>query len=210
MRSRAVIPLCAAAVVLATAVAAVYPNSYLISLHTYAMLPLGACITVVLAWQALAPGWRFLVPRRGNILAAIRTWLVLCVTVVTLAVTICALANSVLRGETDAATIVSLLRSGLLWLILGTAGVLGALWFTVRYGVGWALGATVIIMILGITLGGDVLADTWLWVLGPTAWPLSADTPARFVIACGLGLFAVVAAWTLSRKALTTVTARGR
>lgn len=209
MRSRAVLPLCAAAVVLAIAVAAVYPNSYLLGLHTYAMLPLGACIIAVLAWQALTPGWHILVLRRGNIPTAVRTWLVLCVTVVTLAVIICALANSVLRGETDATTIVSLLSSGLLWLILGTVGVLGALWITVRYGVGWALGATVIITILGITLGGDILAGTWLWVLGPTAWPLSADTPTRFVIACGLGLFAVVAAWTLSRRALTTVTARG-
>jgi len=209
MRSRAVIPLCVAAVVLAATVAVVYPNSYLLGLHTYAMLPLGACIIVVLAWQALTPGWRILVLRRGNIPAAVRSWLVLCVTVVTLVVTLCTLVNTVLRGETDPATIVSLLRSGLLWLILGTAGVLGALWLTVRYGVGWALGATVIIMILGITLGGDILADTWLWILGPTAWPLTADTPARLALAAMIGLLIAAATWLLSGRALRTATARG-
>ncbi|AOS62214.1 ABC-2 family transporter permease [Actinoalloteichus hymeniacidonis] len=209
MRSRAVIPLCAAAIVLAIAVAAVYPNSYLLGLHSYAMLPIGVCVVAVLTWQTLTPGWRILVLRRSNVLASVRTWLVLCVTSVTLAVTFGALANSVLRGDPDPATIMSLLRSGMLWLMLGTAGVLGALWISVRYGTGWALGATVVITTLGITLGGDVLAETWLWILGPTAWPLTADTPARLAIAAPIGLLMATAMWLLSGRALRTATARG-
>ena len=209
MRSRAVLPLCAAAIVLAIATAVVYPNSYLLGLHTYAMLPLGACVIAVLTWQAVLPGWRVLVLRRGTVPAAVRTWLVLCATTVSLLVTIAALANATRRGESEPATLLTIAQTGALWLVLGAAGALGALWVTVRFGVGPALGAAVILTILGVTLGGDVLADTWLWVLGPTAWPLSADTPARFVLAILIGLVIAVAAWLAGGHALRKAPADG-
>ncbi|MFD1718542.1 hypothetical protein [Georgenia deserti] len=208
VRSRAIVPLCAAAVLLAIVTAAVYPNSYLLGLHTYAMLPFGACIVAVLTWLALAPGWKVLMLRKATVPAAVQTWLLLCVSTVSAAVTATALANAVRRGHGDAASLLAITQSGVLWLILGAAGVLGALWLTVRFGVGWALGATVILTTVGITLGGDVLADTWLWILGPTAWPLSADTPQRFMIAALIASAFAVLTWLLSTRAMRNAPAR--
>jgi ABC-2 type transport system permease protein len=202
MRSRAVRRLCAAAILLATATAAVYPNSYLLGLHTYAMLPLGGCVITVLTWQALAPGWRVLLLRKATVPAAVRNWLLLWVSFVSVAVTVIALANAARHGHGDAASLLAVAQSGVLWLILGAAGTLAALWMTVRFGAGWALGSVAILTIIGVTVGGDVLADTWLWILGPTAWPLSADTPQRFLVAALTGsAFAVLTA-LLSTRAM--------
>ncbi|WP_367404853.1 hypothetical protein [Kocuria marina] len=208
MRSRAVMPLCAAAILLAVATAAIYPNSYLLGLHTYAMLPLGACVIAVLTWQALTPGWRVLILRKATVPAAVQAWLLLWVSFVSVAVTVTGLANAVLRGHGDAASLLAITQSGVLWLVLGIGGTLGALWLTVRFGAGWALGAAVILIIVGVTLGGDILADTWLWILGPTAWPLSADTPQRFLIAALAGSAFAVLAWLLSTRAMRNAPAR--
>lgn len=208
MRSRAVMPLCAAAILLAVATATIYPNSYLLGLHTYAMLPLGACVIAVLTWQALTPGWRVLILRKVTVPTAVQTWLLLWVSIVSVAVTATALANAVRRGHGDAASLLAITQSGVLWLILGIAGTLGALWLTVRFGAGWALGAAVILTIVGVTLGGDVLADTWLWILGPTAWPLSADTPQRFLIAASIATALAVLGWFMSRQAMRKAPAR--
>lgn len=209
MRSRPILPLCGAAVALSIATAVVYPNGYLLGLHTYAVLPLGACIAAALAWQTLEPGWRILVLRRRGIYSAVQTWLLLCVTAVSIIVTLLTLANTVLRDGTDPSVVVPVIRAGALWLILGATGILGALWVVVRYGIGWALGASAILIIVSATLGGDVLANTWLWVLGPIAWPLSADTPARFAIAAIVGISAAIGAWMLSGRSLRNATARG-
>lgn len=209
MRSRPVLPLCAAAIALSIATAVVYPNGYLLGLHTYAVLPLGACITAALTWQTLSPGWRILVLRRSSIYSAVQTWLLLCVTSVSIIVTLLTLANTVLRDGADPSVIVPVIRAGTLWLILGAAGILGALWVIVRYGIGWALGASAVLIIVSATLGGDVLANTWLWILGPIAWPLSADTPTRFTIAVIVSISAAIGAWMLSNRSLRQATARG-
>lgn len=208
MRSRAVMPLCAAAILLAVATAAMYPNSYLLGLHTYAMLPLGACVIAVLTWQAVLPGWRVLILRKATVPTAVQAWLLLWVSFVSVAVTVTALANALLRGHGDAASLLAITQSGALWLILGIAYTLGALWITVRFGAGWALGAAVILIIVGVTLGGDILADTWLWILGPTAWPLSADTPQRFLAAALIASAFAVLTWLLSTRAMRNAPAR--
>lgn len=209
MASRPVLPLCAAAIVVGVITAIVYPNTYLTGLHTYALLPLGACIVAVLTWQTLAPGWHVLVLRRSTIPGGVQSWLILCVSIVTLVMMAAGFANAVLREHTDSATLLEFAGTGMLWLILGAAGTLSALWLTVRLGAAWALGTTVILTVLGITLGGDVLAETWLWVLGPTAWPLSADTPERFAVAIGVGVLVTVITWFGSIHALRNAPARG-
>lgn len=210
MRGRPVLPLCLAALALCTAIALIYPVNYLMGLHTYVLLPLGACVVAGLLWQTLAPGWRLFMLRSTNAPAAVHTWLVACVSSVTFVVTVLALVNTLLRGGagSDPDAIMQVLGTGLLWLILGAAVALGSLWLTVRYGLGWALGAVVILTVTGVTIGGDVLSGTWLWVLGPTAWPLSADTPGRFALAAGVGLLAAAAVWVLSRKALRNAPSR--
>ena len=206
MRGRPVIPLCLAAIVASTVVAVVYPPSYLLGFYTYALLPLGACVVAVLLWQTLVPGWRLVVLHGANLPRAVQAWLLGCVTAVTLVVVILTYMNTALHG--DSAEITTVVRAGVLWLLLGAAGSLGALWITVRYGMARALGAAAVLVIVGATFGGDVLADTWMWVLGPTAWPLSADSPSRFVLAGSIGIIAILAGWFASARAMRTATAR--
>lgn len=206
MRGRPVIPLCLAAVVTSAGIAVVYPSSYLLGFHTYALLPLGACVVAVLLWQTLVPGWRLAVLHGTNLPRAVQSWLLGCVTAVTLVVTILTCLNTALHGDT--AEIPTVVRTGVLWLLLGVAGSLGALWITVRYGMAWALGATAVLVIVGATFGGDVLADTWMWILGPTAWPLSADSPSRFFLAGSIGIIAALAGWFASTRAMHTATSR--
>lgn len=211
LRGSPVLPLCAAAAALCVVTAVVYPVGYLFGLHTFALLPIGACVTAVLLWRALAPGWRLLVLRRSGMPAAVQLWLVGCVSAVTALVFALALLNTALRGSpaVEPAAYWEVLRAGTLWSVLGPACGLGALWLAVRYGSGWALGAVVVVAVVSATFGGDVLADTWMWLLGPAAWPLSADTPGRFVTACALGALVALAGWALSLRALRTAESRG-
>lgn len=201
MRGRPVLALSVAAIGLCTAIAIAYPQNYLLGLHTCALLPIGVSVAAVLLWQSIAPGWRLLVLRRSAVPAAVRLWLVVCVSCVTGVVAALAIVSALLHGS-DTAGVVDTLRSATLWLLLGAGGALGALWATVRFGTGWALGGAVVAVVVGATVGGDVLADTWLWVLAPTSWPLIADTPARFATAVSVVLVAASALWMSSGRAL--------
>jgi len=209
MRGRAVLPLCAVAIVLSIVTAAVYPNTYLLGLHTYTLLPLSACIVAVLTWQSLAPGWRLLVIRPFNTPAAVRWWVLLCISGITTTVLLSAIANALRRGEGTVDALIAIARSGALWFVLGEAGTLAALWVTVRFGAGWTLGGSVILCVVGVTLGGDVLAASGLWIVAPTAWPLSADTPGRFAVAVSFGVVIAVIAWIGCGRAMITAARRG-
>ncbi|MEU3020868.1 hypothetical protein ABZ635_26180, partial [Nocardiopsis sp. NPDC007018] len=172
LRGGPVVPLCLGAAALCLVTAAVYPVGYLLGLYTFALLPIGASVTAVLLWGLLAPGWRLLVPRRPGMPEAVQVWLIRCVGAMTALVIALCLIPPVLSGGPAAHTVSSeVLRAGALWLILGTACGLGALWLTVRHGPGWALGATSVVVVVSATFGGDVLAQTWMWLLGMIGGP---------------------------------------
>ena len=68
-----------------------------------------------------------------------------------------------------------------------------------------ALAFTIVGTIVSVTLGGDVLAKTFLWLLAFPTWPMNADSPGRYTVAALLTLLiAVAGSWASARSLRTT------
>lgn len=67
----------------------------------------------------------------------------------------------------------------------------------VSYGVGLTIAWSIFITVLSATLGGDILAESILWVVALPAWPEIADTPERliFAVITELLVFSLTARW---------------
>ena len=83
-------------------------------------------------------------------------------------------------------------RFGVLAVIAGTVLTLAALAVTVRFGVMWTLAATILVTIVSATIGGDVLAESFLWIAAVPAWPVTA-TGLRGWVALAVGAILLAA-----------------
>lgn len=158
-----------------------YDPSVRAGLFTYAILPVGAGLLPVLVWPQLRPAWSLMQIEHPRVRGALLGWLLIVVVLVALIAT--AFGGSM---PIDSA------RRFLLAVLIGGAMAFISLAVTVRWGVGWALALTLVVTIFSATIGGDVLADSALWIIAPTAWPETATSPMRFLIALvvGAALFA--------------------
>lgn len=206
LRGRGIGILCATALLLCLAAALVYRPAAVIGLYSFLLLPAGAVLLASIAWLTLAPGWRLLLVRSQRVTTALLAHLLTCVTVVTLGVW--ALAAAFDTTADDAMGLNRVAAAGLLCLLLGAAQTVASLWLAVRLGPGWALGLGIGGIVVSATFGGDVLAASPLWLLGPTGWPLTADTPARVLIAAVVCAGAIGVFWTLATRALRTAPLR--
>jgi len=59
----------------------------------------------------------------------------------------------------------------------------------IRFGIWSSLALTIIGTIVAVTVGGDVLAKTILWLIAFPAWPMNADSPGRYAYAAIITLF---------------------
>lgn len=91
---------------------------------------------------------------------------------------------------------------GWLWLVTGTVMGLLALVLSVRVGLGLAIGIGVVWTVVGVTLGGDVLASTWMWLLALPVWGGPAYTPMRQLIATAICVPLAALLIALLRRAL--------
>ena len=66
---------------------------------------------------------------------------------------------------------------------------------------GAALVAMIVWTIVTILIGGDVLAESFLWVIAPLAWPETAIPVQRFIIAMPLAALGCVVSWYVVRVA---------
>lgn len=206
LRGRGIGILCATALLLCLAAALVYRPAAIISFHSFLLLPAGAVLLASIAWLTLAPGWRLLLVRSQRVTTALLAHLLTCVTVVTLGVWALAAVFNLTTAHPMASG--ELAAAGLLCLLLGAAQTVASLWLAVRLGPGWALGLGIGGIVVSATFGGDVLAASPLWLLGPTGWPLTADTPARVLIAAVVCAGAIGVFWTLATRALRTAPLR--
>nr|VDG62254.1 lantibiotic protection ABC transporter permease subunit, MutE/EpiE family [Streptococcus thermophilus] len=154
---------------------------------TFLILPVGTGVLPALVWPRLHPAWALMQIEHPRVRSALCTWCVAVVVLVTLV--------AVLTGTPAA--------GGLLALLVGTAMVLFALFVTARFGVAWTLALTIIWTIFGVTIGGEVLAETPLWILAPQAWPYTATTPLRFAVAAVLAAALAAGSWATARWQLT-------
>lgn len=188
----AVLPLTIAVVALLTAVAIVYPPSYVSGAYTFVLLPLGAGLLPVITWPILASAWRVSVAENFHVRQAFLLWQAVLGTCLGLVAAVAHVAAG--GGLVDTA------RMTVLWVMVGILLATAATALIIRFGVGACVAATVVWTVLSITLGGDVLAHTVLWVVAVPAWPETATTPSRLVgavIALALGI-AAAAWWALA------------
>lgn len=168
------------------------------ALFTYLILPVGAGLLPVLVWPQLRPAWPLMQIEHPRVRAALLGWLLIVVTLVAL-----------VAAATSGATLIDAARRLLLAVLIGGAMALFSLAVTARWGVGWALGWTLFATIFSVTIGGDVLAESALWVIAPTAWPETATTVARFAIACVAGALLFAGSAGLAHRQLRGPQGRG-
>lgn len=154
-----------------------YPEDVRRALFAYAILPVGAGVLPTLVWPRIRPAWALMQVEHPRVGAALMGWF-------TSTVALVCLFAGVVTGSA---------RFGALSLVAGTVLVLAALAVTVRFGVMWTLAATVLVTIVSATIGGDVLAESFLWIAAVPAWPVTATGPRVWVaLAVGAGLLAAL------------------
>ena len=154
-----------------------YPEDVRQALFAYAILPVGAGVLPTLVWPRIRPAWALMQVEHPRVGAALMAWFTSIVALVCL----------------FAGVVTSSARFGALSLVAGTVLVLAALAVTVRFGVMWTLAATVLVTIVSATIGGDVLAESFLWIAAVPAWPVTATGPRIWVaLAVGAVLLAAL------------------
>lgn len=164
-----------------------YPVDVRRALETYLILPVGAGLLPTLVWPRLRPAWQLMRVEHPGVGTALRGW---ACGVVALVVMFGALTSGFAVGRAA------------IGLFTTTALALFALYITVRFGVAWTLAATLVWTVLSVTIGGDVLAGSWLWGLAVPAWAETATTPLRAAVALGGGVLLVAGTWAAAGRAL--------
>ena len=154
-----------------------YPEDVRQALFAYAILPVGAGVLPTLVWPRIRPAWALMQVEHPRVGAALMGWFTSIVALV------CLFAGVVTASA----------RFGALSLVAGTVLAFAALAVTVRFGVMWTLAATVLVTIVSATIGGDVLAESFLWIAAVPAWPVTATGPRIWVaLAVGAVLLAAL------------------
>lgn len=179
---------------LVLALATRYPVNVRHALATYALLPVGAGVLPTLVWPRLRPAWALMQIEHPKVLTALRTWVLAVVALVALIAAAAALTGGAALADEGRRFALAVLTTGAL--------ALCALIITARFGIAWALGATIVWTIFSVTIGGDVLAATPLWILAVPAWPDVADTTLRFAVALVAGVVLLAVAWAGAGRAL--------
>ncbi|MDO5077207.1 hypothetical protein [Corynebacterium sp.] len=182
----------AALVMIVSALA--YSPGIVSSLFAFAVFPIGTGILPVLAWRAQESTYTQVVTENPRTSLAFAVVHVLVLVALSALVTVLLISGGV--------AVVPALGKFLLWLLVGTTLLWFGLALMVRFGTGAAISAMIIWTLIAITLGGDVLADTFLWIVAFPVWPQLATTPARYGIAVVLATVGCVLAAVALRGAL--------
>lgn len=171
--------------VLSILISWVYPAEYVQGWLVFGLFPLGASLLAILVWPVLQPTWGLLRTEQPRITHYLLTFCTLIVTAV--------VGMGWLLGLPTRSAILALVTTLLIFLV--------ALLCMVRWGTAVTLALSIILTIFSATIGGDVLADSLLWIVALPAWPDIATSTARFFVALFLGLIFIAIAWfRLSRR----------
>lgn len=171
-----------------------YSPSIVTSFFGFAIFPIGVGILPVLTWRVNADTHTQTYSENPRISVAFGI-----VHALVLSVLVTVMALALLVGGED---VVRVLGLSILWIMVGTCLLFTALALMVRFGASGAISAMILWTIIGMTLGGDVLADTFLWIVAFPVWPQLASTPGRFLIALPLAAVACVVSTYLLRASL--------
>ena len=180
----------------------VYPHDYVEGFFAFALLPLGAGLLPVIVWPLLSAAWPLVFIESPFGPRAFLVWMLGIVAAV------CAVSSvAIFLAGAKASTVVVafLLACGVGYVVASVS-----LAVTIRFGIVPAIALTIVGTILSLTLGGDILAQTPLWLVALPAWPLLATSPARLATAALLTLLLGSSLSWCNHKLLTTQALRHR
>ena len=169
-----------------------YPPTYVQGFFIFLLLPVGAGVLPVVVWPLLAPVWPLSHIESRHCSSALLWWLFGIVS------TVCVGASLALSASGSSASTTAVQ----LPLAIGVGYVISvfSLLIVIRLGIMSGLALCIVCTIVSVTLGGDVLARTPLWLIAFPAWPMNADSPARYILATVLiGIFATAGTWMVIR-----------
>lgn len=181
VQRRSAVPVLVAVVTVLLALTAwLYPPTYIHGLVAFVFLPLGTAVLPMLTWRSLSPAWQVMVTENHRASAGLVGWHLMVVAM------LCAVAGT--AGLLAGAAVGPELLRCLIAMIVGGVLVTGALALVIRFSLGAGALFGVLWTVVSATLGGDVLAESWLWLLALPAWPETADSPIRIAVAVVVGL----------------------
>ena len=175
----------------------VYPASYVEGFFVYLLLPVGAGTLPVLVWPLLSSTWPLVHVETRYGPAGLLLWLFGIVSVVCVASTLAIICAGGNFGRAVAALLLSM---GVGYVIAVLSLIL-----RIRFGATSSIALTTVGTVVSATLGGDVLADTYLWLLAFPAWPVLATSPVRYAIAAASTLVLSVAVTQGARHVLRSL-----
>ena len=164
--------------------ALVYPPATLHGFFTFAVLPLGAGLLALLVWHRVSQAWSLMRIHYPGCERVVLIW--------SLAVVVLVSCTAGVLGLVAGGGLAEETRRTLLAVLVGYLLVLVSYQLVVRWGAAVSIAGVLLIALYSVLVGGDVLADTPLWVVGVGAWPNVAHSGARFGIASVIGSMAVV------------------
>lgn len=173
-------------------IALYYPPRYVQGFFVFLLLPVGAGVLPVLVWPGFSGAWPIVYTESRHCSTALLLWLLGIIA----AVCTCASVAVIFAGEATLAVLAQLP------LAIGVGYVLTvvSLIVVIRCGIWSSLALTIIGTIVSMTIGGDVLAKTVLWLVAFPAWPMNADSPGRYAgVAMMTLLFATITSWAARR-----------
>ena len=173
-------------------IALYYPPRYVQGFFVFLLLPVGAGVLPVLVWPGFSGAWPIVYTESRHCSTALLLWLLGIIAVV------CTCASvAVIFAGGAALTVLAQLP-----LAVGVGYVLTviSLIVVIRFGIWSSLALTIVGTIVSVTVGGDVLAKTVLWLVAFPAWPMNADSPGRYACAAIMTLlFAAITSWAARR-----------
>ncbi|MDK4207689.1 hypothetical protein [Corynebacterium pseudodiphtheriticum] len=166
-----------------------YPASYISGFYTFFVLPLGAGLLPILSWKLLSSAWRVTVLENAKTRVSYLMWH--SILLVFLAMVVGVLHTFAGGNFPETVKLV------VLWSTTGVVLATISTVLCVSYGVGLTIAWSIFITVLSATLGGDVLAESILWVVALPAWPEIADTPERlnFAVTTELLVLGLTVRW---------------
>lgn len=186
-RRSGIYPLSISSLILLVLVRWNYSPSAAAAVFTYMVLPMGVFLLVVISWGVAKPTlWQHCCQSQlanWDFVGAHLSLIVVLIFITTVIVQP--------RGYTV-----------LLWLGTSIGCLLLALALVMRLGSGAVLVAGLVMTVFSLVIGGDVLADTPLWVVAFTAWPAIVHSTSQFLIALCLTAWVIVITGLLLRRSL--------
>lgn len=155
-------------------------------IYTYFVLPIGAGLLPILTWPLVAGAFAQMCQENSS---WSRAYIAAHVAVVVILSVLAALSGG------------SLVQC-VLWILTGTTLLFVSFLLLIRFGVGASLAAMILWTIIALTIGGDVLAETQLWVIPFSAWGAIVPGTPREPIALVVSLVLVAVSSILLAKAI--------